>query len=51
MTLALADEIERRYRAGETSRAVADGLSVSKSTVLKTLRARQIEVRPVGVRY
>lgn len=51
VTPALAAEIERRYRAGKTSRAVADGLGISKSTVLKTLRARQVCLRPVGVRY
>ena len=51
MTPALAEEIERRYRAGEASRAVADGLGVSKSTVLKALRTRRVELRPIGVRY
>jgi hypothetical protein len=51
MTLALAQEIERRYRAGETSRAVADALGVSKSTALKALRTRQVAVRPIGIRY
>jgi len=51
MTASLAEELKRRYRAGETRRTAADGLGISKSTVLKTLRARQVEVRPVGARY
>lgn len=51
MTSALAEEIERRYRAGESSRVVADGLGISKSTVLKTLCARQVERRLLGARY
>ncbi|RNI20740.1 helix-turn-helix domain-containing protein [Flexivirga caeni] len=45
------DEIVRRYVAGEDARTVAEELGFAKSTVLRILRQRGVEVRPWGVRY
>ncbi|RNI20734.1 helix-turn-helix domain-containing protein [Flexivirga caeni] len=45
------DEIVRRYTSGEDARTVAEELGFAKSTVLRILRQRGIEVRPWGVRY
>jgi hypothetical protein len=39
------------YERGESSREVAEGCGVAKSTVLKILRDEGVEVRPWGVRY
>ena len=39
------------YEGGMDSQAVADELGVAKSTVLRTLKVRGVEVRPWGVKY
>lgn len=45
------DEIVRRYMSGEDARTVAEKLGFAKSTVLRIVRQRRIDVRPWGVRY
>jgi hypothetical protein len=39
------------YVGGMDSQAVAEELGVAKSTVLRTLKARGVTVRPWGVKY
>lgn len=51
ITPELTDEVVSRYQSGETSKQVAESCGLGKSTVLKLLRLRGAEVRPVGVRY
>lgn len=45
------DEIERLYMTGMSIRAVAAQVGVSKTTVLTTLKARGVEMRPRGMHY
>lgn len=51
MTITLRADVVRRYAAGQTSQLIAEELHIGKTTVLKILRAVNVEVRPVGVRY
>jgi len=45
------DQMVELYEGGMDSREVAAELGVAKSTVLRTLRARGVTVRPWGVKY
>ncbi|TWP34098.1 hypothetical protein [Leekyejoonella antrihumi] len=45
------DEIISRYVSGEDALTVAEELGFAKSTVLRIVRQRGVEVRPWGVRY
>lgn len=51
ITPQLTDEVVRRYQSGETSKQVAESCGLGKSTVLKLLRTRGAEVRPIDVKY
>jgi hypothetical protein len=51
VTDALRAEVARRYTAGQPSQLIAAELRVGKATVLKILRAANVAVRPVGVRF
>lgn len=50
VTADLRAEVMAQYQRGRTSRQVADGLAIAKSTVLQILRSEGVEVRPWGVR-
>jgi ABC-type hemin transport system substrate-binding protein len=43
--------VARRYTTGEPSQLIAEELHIGKTTVLKILRAANVAVRAVGVRY
>ena len=45
------DRMVELYEGGMDSQAVADEVGVAKSTVLRTLKARGVEIRPWGVKY
>lgn len=45
------DRMVELYQAGQDAREVAEQVGMAKSTVLRTLRARGVEVRPWGVKY
>ena len=45
------DRMVELYERGMDSRGVAAELGVAKSTVLRTLKARGVDVRPWGVKY
>jgi hypothetical protein len=47
----LRAEVAERYIAGQASQLIAEELHLGKATVLRILRAANVEVRPVGVRY
>lgn len=51
VTNRLREDVVGRYRRGETSREVAEGLGIAKTTVLRVLTEAGVEVRPQGVRY
>ena len=51
VTTTLRVDVVHRYRAGQSSREVADGCGIAKSTVLQILRSEGVEVRQWGVRY
>jgi hypothetical protein len=51
VTDVLRSEVARRYIAGQPSQLIAEELHIGKTTVLKILRAANVAVRPVGVRY
>ncbi|UJH70441.1 helix-turn-helix domain-containing protein [Ornithinimicrobium sp. INDO-MA30-4] len=39
------------YEAGDNAQSVAEQVGVAKSTVLRTLKARGVQVRPRGLHY
>ena len=47
----LREEVITRYRAGETSREVAEACSCGKATVLKILKEAWVEIRLTGAHY
>jgi len=51
VTAGLRAAVVRRYTTGQPSQLIADELHIGKATVLKILRAANVDVRPVGVRY
>jgi hypothetical protein len=51
VTDALRAEVARRYTGGQASQLIAEELHIGKTTVLKILRAANVAIRPVGVRY
>ena len=51
MTSELRGKIITRYRSGESSLEVAEGLGMAKTTVLRILKEAGVKIRPHGVRY
>lgn len=45
------DQMVGRYLAGLSAIEVAEELGCAKSTVIRTLRCRGVEVRPQGIKY
>lgn len=45
------DRMIELYEAGDNSQSVAEQVGVAKSTVLRTLKARGVPVRPWGLHY
>lgn len=45
---ATKDEVVRLYRSGMSTRAVADATGIGKTTVLKVLKDRGVELAPRG---
>jgi len=51
VTDGLRFDVVHRYTAGQPGQLIAEELHLGKPKVLKSLRAANVEVRPVGVRY
>lgn len=45
------DRMVELYEAGDNAQSVAEQVGVAKSTVLRTLKARGVKVRPWGLHY
>jgi transposase-like protein len=51
LTERLKDQIVELYQAGGSVRSVSELTGVARSTVLRVLRQRQVQVRPWGVKH